>query len=101
MVHHGVGTGLGRERPQIPLSEHRPDTHLGFRDNRLTGMEMGFPILGGYRLRAGGGGTAMRCPRQKTSPCQAEILAPTPKFRAQQRKQLKRSKSEHMSTTPG
>ena len=39
--------GLGRERPQTPLSEHRPDTHLSFPDNRLTGMEMGFPILGG------------------------------------------------------
>lgn len=43
----GAARGRHRERPQIPLSEHRPDTHLGFPDNRLTGMEMGFPILGG------------------------------------------------------
>ena len=91
------GTSWGRHRAgkgeaQTPLSEHRADTHLGLLGNQLRGMEMGFPIMGGWRL-GWAGGTAVRCPRQKTSPCQPEMLASTPKFRAQKRKQLKRAES--------
>lgn len=49
------GTSWGRHRAgkgeaQTPLSEHRADTHLGLLGNQLRGMEMGFPIMGGWRL---------------------------------------------------
>ena len=61
----------------------------------------GLPHAGGVEMGADGGGTAMRCPRQKRSPCQPARLAPTPKFRAQQKKQLRRAESKHTSTTRG
>ena len=96
LAHWGAGTRLGRGGLKPHCQSRDQTLILGFRDNRLTGTKVGFPILTAGRAPA----KAMRCPRQRASPSQPEILSPTPNFRARQRKQLKRAKRrEHMTTT--
>lgn len=64
LIQCGAGTGVGRGRPQVPLSEQRSDTCFGQLGRR---NEMGFPHTH-HREGSDGGGCrprAMRRPRQR------------------------------------